>query len=88
VWVGLVGETLRDRGAVFVESPVRAGLAVRVRRPRGPMSIEFQLLGDIEVWIAGSAVEVGHAWQRCVLAAPAIEVNRRFPPSGLRDRPT
>src|SRR5215475_5811269 len=40
------------------------------------MAVEFRLLGAIEVRDGGTAVEVGHARQRCVLAVLLMEANR------------
>lgn len=48
--------------------------------------MEFRLLGQVEVAVDGSQVDVGHARQRCVLAVLAVEVNRVVTVEQLLDR--
>jgi DNA-binding SARP family transcriptional activator/tetratricopeptide (TPR) repeat protein len=50
------------------------------------MTVDFRLLGDVEVRIDDSLVDVGHARQRCVLVALLLEVNRPVPPDQLLER--
>src|SRR4051794_22021628 len=50
------------------------------------VSVEFRLLGDVQVAIDGRLVEVGHARQRCVLVALAVDVGRAVSVDQLIDR--
>ena len=50
------------------------------------MTVEFRLLGDVDVCIDGQRLDVGHARQRCVLAVLLVEVNRPIPADQLIDR--
>ncbi|OKI25026.1 hypothetical protein A6A25_33480 [Saccharothrix sp. CB00851] len=48
--------------------------------------MEFQLLGEVRAWVGGVEVGLGHARQRCVLAALLAEPNRRQGLDVLVDR--
>ena len=50
------------------------------------MTVEFHLLGDVEVRIDGRPVNVGHARQSCVLVALLLERNRPVSPEQLLAR--
>lgn len=50
------------------------------------MTTDFCLLGGIEAWIDGRAVDLGHARQRLVLAVLLVEVNRAVPIDRLEER--
>ena len=43
------------------------------------MTVEFRLLGDVEVRLDGQKLDVGHARQRCVLVALLVDVNHAPP---------
>jgi DNA-binding SARP family transcriptional activator/tetratricopeptide (TPR) repeat protein len=49
-------------------------------------TVEFRLLGPIDVRVAGARVEAGPPRQRCVLAALAIDAGRPVPVETLVDR--
>jgi len=50
------------------------------------MTVEFRLLGDVEVAVEGQLVDVGHARQRAVLVALLYDVNRVVSVDDLVDR--
>lgn len=50
------------------------------------MAVELRLLGDVEAWLDGGRLEIGHVRQRCVLVALAVDVNRTVATEQLIDR--
>src|SRR3954452_16397155 len=50
------------------------------------MSVEFRLLGDVEVRIDGRVIDLGHARQRAVLATLLVEANRTVAADLMLDR--
>jgi len=48
--------------------------------------VEFRVLGDLQVWAAGSQIELGSVKQRTVLAALVIEADRYVSAEALIDR--
>lgn len=54
--------------------------------PRGAMTIQFRVLGSVEAHIAGRAVDLGPARQRCVLVALLLDANHVVPVERLMSR--
>src|SRR5262252_2851051 len=52
----------------------------------GAPSVEFRLLGPVEVWIGGRCVDAGQPRQRAVLAALLVDAGRVVPVETLIDR--
>jgi predicted ATPase/DNA-binding SARP family transcriptional activator len=50
------------------------------------MTVEFRILGDVEVRMDSRRIEIGHARQRCVLAALLVDVNHPVSTEQLIDR--
>ncbi|NKE62446.1 SARP family transcriptional regulator, partial [Lentzea sp. PSKA42] len=50
------------------------------------MSVTFDLLGEVQVKVAGVPIDLGHARPRCVLAALLVEPNRPLPLDLLAER--
>jgi DNA-binding SARP family transcriptional activator/tetratricopeptide (TPR) repeat protein len=58
----------------------------RIGRGWGAMPVELRVLGEIEVRISGRPVRLGHARQRCVLVALALDAARPVPVDQMIDR--
>lgn len=50
------------------------------------MTVEFRLLGNVEVLLDGQRLDIGHARQRCVLGALLVDVNDPVSADQLIDR--
>lgn len=50
------------------------------------MTVEFRLLGDVEVCVDGRRLDIGHARRQCVLVALLVDVNHAVSPEQLVDR--
>jgi predicted ATPase/DNA-binding SARP family transcriptional activator len=50
------------------------------------MAAEFRLLGEIEAYVDGGRLDLGHARQRCVLGSLLVDVNRPVSVDQLIDR--
>lgn len=50
------------------------------------MTVEFRLLGDVEVRVDGRRLDIGHARRLCVLVALLVDVNHAVSPEQLVDR--
>jgi DNA-binding SARP family transcriptional activator len=50
------------------------------------VTLEFNLLGPVEAWAEGQVLLLGHARQRCVLAALVVDANRLVSADQLIDR--
>lgn len=50
------------------------------------MTTEFRILGEVEAFVDGRPIEVGHARQRCVLVCLLVDVNRPVSSEQLIER--
>lgn len=50
------------------------------------MVVRFAVLGDVEAWVDGRRVDLGHARQRCVLVALLVDVGRAVSTEVLAER--
>ncbi|MER8088798.1 BTAD domain-containing putative transcriptional regulator [Streptomyces sp. NPDC094048] len=69
-----------------LNSQVAPTVSTAVLRPRGRVFVDFVLLGGIEAYVGGAAVDLGHVRQRSVLAGLLVDANAPVPTARLVDR--